>query len=138
MIGKALYSRLSSDPGVSGMVGTRIYPWDAAPQNPVLPHIVYLVESSDAVESLRGSSGLCFADVRIDCVSDRYLTSQEIAEAVRLALQGAAWTAAGISVRGTRCIDAASDRPEDAEPGDEGAMFHAVGVYEMQYGQAVP
>lgn len=138
MIGKAVYSRLSSDSGVSALVGTRIYPWDAAPQDPTIPYIVYVVESSDPVESLRGSSGLCYSDVRIDCVADRYLVSHEIAEAVRLALQGASWSASGINVRGTRCIDAASDRPADAEPGDEGAMFHAVGLYELQYEQAVP
>jgi hypothetical protein len=96
MIGKAVYGRLSSDAGVSALVGNRIYP-NTSPEN-VYPMIVYdcQQEPEDSLEPMV----LKEHTVTLTIVTTSYDQAQAIAAATLISLdrQGGTW--GGIFVKG--------------------------------------
>ena len=54
-IGKAIYSILSINPNISGLVGTRIFP-NVAPQTTTLPFIIYDVTGVQPNDTKDGAS----------------------------------------------------------------------------------
>ena len=86
-IGKGLRTYLVGKSSVTDLVGTRIYP-AVLPQSATLPACVYSVISSVPNDCIAGSSGSVTASVQVDVYSDSHITSNNIAEQIRLVTQG--------------------------------------------------
>ena len=65
MIGKLIYSRLSTDGSITAYVGTKIYP-DITPQNVQYPFVVYTIVNSLPVDFKDGQSNLEEITLQID------------------------------------------------------------------------
>jgi hypothetical protein len=63
----ALYSELTGDATVSGLVGTRIYPMGEVAQNVALPYVTYAKIAYTRERYQGGRAGLVPASVQIDC-----------------------------------------------------------------------
>lgn len=84
---EALRTLLRSTAGVSALVGTRVN-WGSRPQGSDLPAIVmYLIDDIEE-HTQSGRDGLSRARVQINCHGANYMSSLEVARAVRVALDG--------------------------------------------------
>ena len=103
----ALYSRLSGFAGVSDLVGTRIYPL-AAPDDAIYPLIRYQRVQATRLESLAGPSGLSAVRFQIDAFGqgdEGYRDAGDVAEQIRLALDGFGGTVAGVVIQSTTLLN---------------------------------
>ena len=87
MISDDLQSRLASLNQVTAKVGARIYPTQA-PQGQDPPYVVFQQVSVDHIEVMAGSHGLGRATTQITSWARTYRGAHEIAEEIRLGLQG--------------------------------------------------
>jgi len=78
----AVYSALTGDATVSGLVGTRIYPL-VAPQDAALPAIVYQRISQQARVSHSGNSCLARTRLQVLSISESYSGAKALAKAVQ-------------------------------------------------------
>ena len=85
MIEETVYSTLSSDSTVSGVVGSRIYPIKL-PQNCSYEAISYSRIGGPRDVSLSGASGTARARIRIDCWASLYSEAKALMKAVRGAM----------------------------------------------------
>jgi hypothetical protein len=83
-----LFAVLSTDAGVIALVGTKVYPLEAA-QDTVLPYVAYTRVSSNRVYSLGGYSNLENPRIQVDCYSSTYSGSKALSVAVISALRSA-------------------------------------------------
>lgn len=83
----AMRAHLIADPGVSGLVGQRIYPI-AMPQGTTLPAITYQRVSTVRIGSKQGPTGMAQPRLQINCWSKSYGDAKALADAVRVALDG--------------------------------------------------
>jgi len=86
-IGVGIRTYLLTKSTITDIVGTRIYP-AILPQNAELPAIVYDVIGGRPDDVLTGASGSFRANVDLDCISTNHITSNNLAEQVRLVVQG--------------------------------------------------
>ncbi len=93
----AIYNILTSNPGVSAIVGTRVYRV-RMPDNPQLPAITYQTSYGSQVESFTGYSGLRMPIISIDCWGDTAKLTRDLAEKVRVALHGYSGTYSDITI----------------------------------------
>lgn len=107
MTGKAIYGILSAAAPVSGYVGTRIYP-DMATQNATYPFIVYRVTASLPSDTKEGASTLDVVEVTVEVYAKTYTQGQDIAGAVRTALDRYSGTVSGVAIDSIRFSGAAS------------------------------
>jgi hypothetical protein len=98
MTGKAIYDILSDTAGVTALVSTRIYP-DIATQGAVYPFVVYSVEGTLPTDTKDGPSGLDVVQVAVMIYANTYTAAQDIAGAVRTALDRTAGTFASVVVQ---------------------------------------
>lgn len=98
LIEEALTAYLKADPGVSAIVGTRIYP-RKMPQAGQMPALVYTRIVGLHEKSLTGSSGLAQASYQLDCNALDYATTRRLAEALRMALDCQLGVWSGIQVQ---------------------------------------
>lgn len=105
--GKALYGILTAASGVTSLVSTRIYP-DMATQQAAYPFIVYSVTNTLPTDSKDGPSGLDEVEFSVLCYSNTYTQAQDIASAVRTALDRTSGSYSGITVQSTRFVDSRS------------------------------
>jgi hypothetical protein len=96
---KVIYSKLSGDSDVSGLVSTRIYPV-SLPQKPTYPAIVYTRISGDRLHSLGGASNLASPRFQIDCFASTYSAVKDLASKIRSAINGFRGTVSGVTVHG--------------------------------------
>lgn len=82
----ALYSYLSNDAGVSGLVSTRIYP-DVAPPAATLPYMVYSFVSSQHERYMTGASDFCWRRVQFDVYAQSSAVVESVFTAMRNALE---------------------------------------------------
>lgn len=82
MIGKVIYSKLSTEPTVTAIVGQKIYP-DITPQDVQYPFCVYTIVDSNPVNFKDGQSNLEEIQFQIDCYTQSYDTTQELANNIR-------------------------------------------------------
>jgi hypothetical protein len=82
---EALVARLKSTPGVTALVGTRIFPMEA-PQGAVTPWIVYQRVSTNTFSVLRGRSSLDDPRLQYTVWADTYSSARAVATQVRLSL----------------------------------------------------
>ncbi len=87
VIEEALFAHLSADAGVAALVGNRIYPIEA-PQEAVLPYVVYQRISGPRVRSHSGPSHLAQPRFQITGAAATYPSLRAVMNAVRVALDG--------------------------------------------------
>ena len=85
MIEDALYSRLTSDAGVSGIVSARVYPVILA-QDAIMPSITYLKVSDSPVIGFGGENSRRNARFQIDCWTTTYSDVKSLEDAIKLAM----------------------------------------------------
>ena len=78
---------LMGDTGVTGIIGTRLYPM-VVPQDAELPAAAYQQLSGPREHSHSGASGLVRARVQFTCMGASYNAAKDVAEALRLSLDG--------------------------------------------------
>jgi hypothetical protein len=83
----ALFDHLSTDAGVSALVGTRVYP-TKAPQDAPLPCIIYQRFSDAAEHTQAGACDLASAFYQVDIIGENASSAAAVAEAVRNAMDG--------------------------------------------------
>ena len=98
MIGKLIYSRLSTDGLITAYVGTKIYP-DITPQNVQYPFVVYTIVNSLPVDFKDGQSNLEEITLQIDVYTQSYDDTQDLANLIRNRLDRFTGTAEGIDVQ---------------------------------------
>ena len=96
-IEEALRARLVADTAVAGMVGQRIYPL-VAPAKAALPAIVYQRISGMRVATHDGPSELAHPRIQFACIGTTYAGAKNLANAVRVALDGYSGTSSEVQV----------------------------------------
>lgn len=81
----AVYSALTGNATVAGLVGSRVYPL-VAPQDVALPLLVYQRISQSPVVSHSGHSNLARTRIQVMCVAVNYNGARALAAAVQGAL----------------------------------------------------
>ena len=145
MIQDGLYTLLTNDAGVSGLVGDRVYP-NAVPQrkkgaSQVMPYVVYRISTTDPVEALAGmSAGLSRVTVEFTAWSTNYDTANQVAEKIRLALHKTPDDLDGLT--GSELIGGVSyiDKQDLYEPGvgDEKGKHGVEVEYAIWHSETVP
>lgn len=87
MIEKDLKTYLLAQAGVSALVGTRVYA-SHLPQQPTLPAITFNRITGQRELMHSGRSGLAHPQFQVDCWADDYTEVKQLAEQVRLVLEG--------------------------------------------------
>ena len=98
MIGKLIYSRLSTDGSITAYIGTKIYP-DITPQNVQYPFVVYTITNSLPVDYKDGQSNLEEITLQVDVYTQSYDDTQDLANLIRNRLDRFTGTAEGIDVQ---------------------------------------
>lgn len=98
MTGKAIYYLLSNAAPVTALVSTRIYP-DIATADAAYPFVVYSVENTLPSDTKDGVSGLDVVQIAVMIYANTYTAAQDIAGAVRTALDRVSGTYSGIEVQ---------------------------------------
>jgi hypothetical protein len=101
MIGKALYGKLSATAAVTALVSTRIFP-DMATQDATYPFIVYTNDATQPTDVKDSSSPLDVVTMSVMIYSNSYSQAQDIAAAVRTALDRMTGTIQGVNVQSCR------------------------------------
>jgi hypothetical protein len=78
---------LIDTPVVSNLIGTRIYP-NIVPQKAPMPAVTYQQISGPRLHDMQGAVGMCKARYQINCWAASYAKAKELAEVVRLTLDG--------------------------------------------------
>ena len=87
MIEEAIYLHLKNHPGLSALIGTRIYPL-RMPQNPTLPAVVYQRISTPRTYSHSGYSNLADPRFQFSVWAESYSGALAVAEQLRDAING--------------------------------------------------
>jgi len=127
----ALVLFLKADPGVSAIIGTRLFPFGRTPQDADFPHLTYFQVDGVREGTLSGPDGRAHPRFQIDCCSLDQLEATTLATAVRNAtggaqgspvgsnfakLHGFKGTMGGVTVQQAEIVDERDiyDEPEDA------------------------
>lgn len=100
MIGKAIYARLTVYAATSALVGTRVYPHSAPPQQKTYPLVVYRGGGDDDSATAGGGAGNVRAEVDVACIAATYAGVRALADAVKAALDDESGTWGGVVVQG--------------------------------------
>lgn len=111
----ALRSHLLARAALVALIGERIFP-AAAPQGAVLPRVVYQRVTTDAVQSLRGASGLEGARIQLDAYAATYAQAAAIAHEIKQATIGHVGFMGGGESKGIVLLDE-RDLPADPPAG---------------------
>jgi hypothetical protein len=98
MIGKLIYSRLSTDGAILAYVGSKIYP-DIVPQNVQYPFVVYTITNSTPVDYKDGQSNLEEIEIQVDVYSQNYDDTQDLANLIRNRLDRFVGIVEGVEVQ---------------------------------------
>lgn len=98
MIGKLIYSRLSTDGAILAYVGSKIYP-DIVPQNVQYPFVVYTITNSIPVDYKDGQSNLEEISLQVDVYTQNYDDTQDLANLIRNRLDRFVGTVEGVEVQ---------------------------------------
>jgi hypothetical protein len=98
MIGKLIYSRLSTDGAILAYVGSKIYP-DIVPQNVQYPFVVYTITNSTPVDYKDGQSNLEEIEIQIDVYTQNYDDTQDLANLIRNRLDRFVGIVEGVEVQ---------------------------------------
>jgi len=107
MIGKLIYSRLSTDGDILAYVGTKIYP-DIVPQNVQYPFVVYTIVNSLPVDFKDGQSNLEEITLQVDVYTQNYDDTQELSNLIRNRLDRFVGTVEGVEVQTIKYVSSDS------------------------------
>ena len=107
MIGKLIYSRLSTDGSITAYVGTKIYP-DITPQNVQYPFVVYTITNSLPVDYQDGQSNLEEITLQLDVYTQSYDDTQDLANLIRNRLDRFTGTLEGVEVQTIKYVSSDS------------------------------
>lgn len=93
-----LRSALVSDPAVSGMVGSRVYPL-LAPKSAVLPFVTWRRAGITREHTLAGPMGMPNVSVEVQSFASTYEDVRKLADVVRKVLDGYGGTVNNVEVR---------------------------------------
>jgi hypothetical protein len=93
----ALLSELQATPGVTALVGARIYP-GVAPQNATAPYITYERVSQRVEHDLNGGGSLCVARMSYLCHAATYAAAKSAGAAIVAALDERRGVMGGVTV----------------------------------------
>jgi len=98
-VNEALVSIVLGTTAITDVIGQRFTP-ALALDGKDFPSATYQRISGRHVESMNGSSGLCFARYQINALATTYRVAAELGELFRVALQGYAGTVSGLEIQG--------------------------------------
>ncbi len=130
----ALRNRIRSTTAVTDIVAARVFPI-YVPKGQSLPAIVYELISTDPVESNDGHSALTYARFTVECLSKSYSEVKDLAEKVRLAVDGYSGTEASVAISSTRHMGSSDDWTTPADAGEKGT-HHVVLDFRLGYTSA--
>jgi hypothetical protein len=107
MIGKLIYSRLSTDGEILAYVGSKIYP-DIVPQNVQYPFVVYTIVNSLPVDFKDGQSNLEEITLQVDVYTQNYDDTQILSNLIRNRLDRFVGTVEGVEVQSIKYMSATS------------------------------
>jgi hypothetical protein len=105
VISKAIFNRLSTDAGVSGIVGTRVYPEDVREWEKRFPLVVYKIEGVTALRAHDGPIGLSQATILVAANATTYDGAATLGGAIQACLDTVKGTWAGVVVQGCFLAD---------------------------------
>jgi hypothetical protein len=108
MIGKLIYTRLSTASNITAIISTNIYP-DITPQNVDYPFIVYTIIDSNPVDFKDGQSNLEEIDLQIDVYTQNYDTTQNLSNLIRNRLDRFVGTLEGVEVQTIKYVRQSSE-----------------------------
>ncbi len=107
MIGKLIYSRLSTDGEILAYVGSKIYP-DIVPQNVQYPFVVYAIVNSLPVDFKDGQSNLEEITLQVDVYTQNYDDTQILSNLIRNRIDRFVGIVEGIEVQSIKYMSATS------------------------------
>lgn len=113
MIGKAIYNLLSTNAGVSAIVGNKIFPV-VIEQEKQPPAITYRLSGKSPNETKTAVSSLDRPQVEITAVSVKYEQLDDMAEKIRLAIDGKKGVFGGVNITNSYYIDEEDDYDQEA------------------------
>lgn len=114
LVEEFLYNRLKNFAGLSALIGSNVF-HVKIPAGQTVPAVSYQKISANHVESMQGSSGLCFSSFQIDAWARESDDVKAIAEQVRLALQGYVTVYSGMQIFGINYMNELDLYDDDAE-----------------------
>lgn len=135
-IESALYSILTGDSDVSGLVSTRVYPY-VAPQDVVLPFITFSRISGEHAQHMGGGVGLATVRLMVTSWAKKSDSASTLAEHVRDALQGYSGTAASVDVDAV-ILDGDSADAEQLVIGKEQFVYSVSQEYTFWFAESIP
>lgn len=105
---KHVFLRLITAPRVARLVGFQVYPI-AVPKNAVLPFCIYKRQNITRESHLAGPMFMPLVNLQIASWSTNYDGAREVADEVRLALDGATGTLAGVTIEDMRLVSETDD-----------------------------
>jgi len=136
VIDDAFYSVITTNAGVSAVMGTRLYP-NQAPPNPTEPYATYVAVTDGTVVSLTGASGLGSVTFQVDVWAHDSRDAKSVAELIRIALVDHVGTTAGETITDVMCGQR-SDDLDDEGIGAQQGITRISRDYTVWYAQAVP
>lgn len=105
---KHVFQKLVTTPAVARLVGFQVYPM-AVPKNAVLPFCVYKRNNIMREASLIGPATNPVVSLQIASWALTYEMARELAEEVRIALDGHTGTMCGVTIGDMRLVSEADD-----------------------------
>lgn len=139
IVEEALVSLIVGNVGVAALIVDRMEPHPLT-QNSLYPAISYLIASDPHIHShrndldLNGITGLANPLFQIDAWDTDYLGAKNLAEAVRLAIQGFRGTVAGVVINGI-LLENRRDSFEDAVSTDDQRVHRVMGEYRVWHNE---
>lgn len=115
---KHVFLRLVTTPGVARLIGFQVYPL-AVPKNATLPFIVYKRNNITRESSLVGPLNVPIVHLQMACWSLTYEGSRDLADEVRLALDGHTGTLCGVTISDMRLVSETDDYLDPAGLGTQ-------------------
>jgi len=113
---KHVFQRLITTPAVARLVGFQVYPV-AVPKNAVLPFCVYKRNNITRESALLGPIYQPLVNLQIASWALYYDTARELADEVRLALDGRTGTLSGCTISDIRLVSETDDYLDPAAVG---------------------
>ena len=105
---KHVFLRLATSARVARLIGFQIYPI-AVPKNAVLPFCIYKRNNIAREAHLAGPMFMPLVNLQIASWATNYDVAREVADEVRLALDGATGTLAGVTIEDMRLVSETDD-----------------------------
>jgi hypothetical protein len=137
LIRSDLRAYLLADDGIADLVGTRIYPV-VLPQGASRPAITYARISGGHSHNIDRATGSAIPTFEIDCWGDTFDEVDELAEALRQAMQGFGPGTFGSTAVKACLLDDETDAYEWPEDGSDKGIYRITLRYRIRYTETVP